>query len=81
MLARLEELAAMKRSFAFETTLASRSFRPWLLAQVQRGFRIRLVFLWLPTVEIALARVQDRVRRGGHDVPSDVVRRPYRRGL
>ncbi len=81
MLARLEELASNHQSFAFETTLATRTFRPWLTKQIERRFRVRLVFLWLPSTETALTRVQDRVRRGGHDVPADTVRRRYRRGI
>jgi predicted ABC-type ATPase len=81
MLRRMRELAKEKASFAFETTLASRTFAPWLERLVQEGYRFHLVFLWLPSVELALARVADRVRMGGHDVPELTVRRRYHSGL
>jgi predicted ABC-type ATPase len=79
MLTRLRELADQRVSFAFETTLASRSFAPWL--RDLSGYDVQLVFLWLPSAEFALDRVADRVRMGGHNVPADTVRRRYRTGL
>jgi predicted ABC-type ATPase len=81
MLARLEELTRLRVDFGFETTLASRSFAPWLRARRDEGFRVHLVFLWLPSPELALSRVAERVARGGHSVPEDVVRRRYAGGL
>ncbi|MBN2579517.1 MAG: AAA family ATPase [Pirellulales bacterium] len=81
MLARLKELGFQQRSFAFETTLASRSLAPWLAELIQTGYEFHLVFLWLPSVEFALHRVADRVRMGGHDVPAETVRRRYHAGL
>ena len=81
MLARLRELAAQRASFAFETTLASRSYAPWLRKLAVSGYTIDLVFLWLPSAEFALDRVAERVRSGGHDIPPDAVRRRYRSGL
>lgn len=81
MLARLHALARNRESFAFETTLASRSFAPWLRARRTEGYRVHLAFLSLPSIELALARVQERVRLGGHDVPETVVRRRYVAGL
>lgn len=81
MLRRLEQLAAQQRSFAFETTLASRTFAPRIARWMQTGYAFHLVFLWLPNAEFALARVRERVRVGGHDVPEGTVRRRYTRGL
>jgi len=49
MLARLKELERSRANFAFETTLASRSFAPWLRALVAGGYQFHLVFLWLPS--------------------------------
>jgi predicted ABC-type ATPase len=80
MLVRLHQLAHHHVSFAFETTLASRSFAPWLAMLVSSGYAVHLVFLWLPSVEVAVERVADRVRLGGHGVPSDVVHRRYHAG-
>ena len=81
MLARLRELARLRSSFAFETTLASRSFAPWIADLIQTGYQFHLVFLWLPNPDIAVARVAARVRDGGHDVPEETIRRRYEAGL
>jgi len=81
MLVRLRELAAQRMNFAFETTLASRSFAPWLRRLVSSGYQMHLLFLWLPDAELAVARVRDRVVKGGHDIPAADIRRRYDRGL
>jgi predicted ABC-type ATPase len=81
MLARLKELAADREDFAFETTLATRSFAPWLKSLVADGYQFHLVFLWLPSADLAVARVADRVRQGGHDVPEETIRRRYAAGI
>ena len=81
MLHRLRELARARASFAFETTLASRSFAPWLTRLREDGYRIELIFLALPSPEHAIARVRLRVSQGGHDVPEAVIRRRFVRGL
>lgn len=81
MLARLHELAAARRDFAFETTLASRSFAPWIAELRESGYQFALVFLWLPSPEIAIARVAQRVASGGHHVQSSTIRRRFDRGL
>lgn len=81
MLTRLRELARRRVNFAFETTLASRSFAPWLSKLVVSGYAFHLVFLWLPSPDLAVSRVADRVRFGGHGVPEEIIRRRYHTGL
>ena len=81
MLERLQQLAASETDFAFETTLAARSFARWLHELKGNGYRTHLLFLWLPSPEMAIARVTSRVQSGGHYVPDDVVRRRYAAGL
>jgi predicted ABC-type ATPase len=81
MLRRLKEMARNRESFAFETTLASRSFAPWIAGLVRSGYQFHLVFLWLRSADLAVERVRDRIRLGGHAVPEDVIRRRYRSGL
>jgi predicted ABC-type ATPase len=81
MLRRLDELAAAREDFAFETTLASRTFAPWIRRIRGNGYQCHLAYVWLPDVELAVTRVGMRVKSGGHHVPDDVVRRRYRRGL
>jgi len=68
-------------SFAFENTLASRMFAPWLRDLRASGYAIHFFFLCLPSADFALERVVDRVRAGGHNVPAETVRRRYRAGL
>lgn len=82
ILRRLRQLADEGKDFAFETTLASRSFAPWI-ARLRRecNYRFHLAYLWLPSPELAVSRVDERVRAGGHAVPPDDIRRRYRRGL
>lgn len=81
MLAQMRSLAGARADFAFETTLASRSFAPWLSQLRRRGYELLLVFVWLPSPELSIARVADRVRAGGHDVPEPTIRRRYARGI
>ena len=81
MLSRLHELGRQRVSFAFETTLASRSFAPWLKELKASGYTVHILFLWLPSAEFAVARVAERVRDGGHNVPHETVRRRYGKGL
>ena len=81
MLRRLRELARRRVSFAFESTLASRLLAPWIAELVQASYRFHLVFLWLRSAAVAMARVAARVRLGGHDVPAETVRRRYHKGL
>ena len=79
-LARLDSLESQRKSFAFESTLASHALVRRLRRLKERGYSVHIVYLWLPTVDLALARVAERVRTGGHDVPADTVRRRFDRG-
>lgn len=81
MLDRLRFLAHERRDFAFETTLSGRSHALWLQELRASGYAAHLAFLSLPSPELAVARVAERVRQGGHHVPENVVRRRYVAGL
>ena len=81
MLERLHSLAEQQKSFAFETTLATRSYAAWLSRLKQQGYRFHLLYLWLRSPELALHRVKERVRLGGHGIPESLVRRRYIRGV
>lgn len=81
MLARLRDLARQRSCFALETTLASRSFAPWIAELIATGYQFHLVFLGLPDPEMAVARVAARVEEGGHHVPEETIRRRYEAGL
>ena len=81
MLGRLDSLATSRESFAFETTLATRSFLPFLRRLQADGYTVGLLFFWLPSEDHALARVRVRVAEGGHDIPERVVRRRFGPGI
>ncbi|MEQ1837035.1 MAG: zeta toxin family protein [Candidatus Nitrotoga sp.] len=81
MLESITELERRGENFAFETTLSgliyARRIRRWREA----GYHVTLIFLSLPSPQMAIDRVAERVRQGGHDVPSDVIRRRFAAGL
>lgn len=81
MLKRLHDLAEQDSDFAFETTLASRFYAAWIKALRARGYEFHLIYLWLNGADLAVQRVRERVRKGGHDVPEEVVRRRYVKGV
>ncbi|MBF0213798.1 MAG: zeta toxin family protein [Magnetococcales bacterium] len=68
---------AVGRSFAFETTLSGKGYARSIPQWRAKGYHVKLIFLDLPDVETALARVAERVRQGGHDVPEETVRRRF----
>jgi predicted ABC-type ATPase len=67
--------------FAFETTLSGRTYRLVIQDAKRRGYRIHILYLWIPSVALALARIADRVAEGGHTVPETDVRRRFARTL
>ncbi|MCW5870158.1 MAG: zeta toxin family protein [Candidatus Eremiobacteraeota bacterium] len=81
MLTQLDQLRQSGKSFAFETTLATRGYARWLQQTQISGYQVYLLFLALPSPEIAVQRVALRVRSGGHGIPEDTIRRRYQRGL
>ena len=81
MLTRLKELAAAKLDFAFESTLSSRSFAPFLRQLKSQGYQVAIYYFSLTSASLALRRVKLRVAMGGHDVSEDTVRRRFGRSL
>jgi predicted ABC-type ATPase len=79
MLNRLNTLARQRVNFAFETTLASRFFCPWLKSLQSEGYKAHLIYLWLPSIDLAVERVRQRALAGGHSVPERDIRRRYER--
>jgi predicted ABC-type ATPase len=81
MIERIDALVRAQQSFAFETTCAGHRHLRLLRQCREAGYRISLLFLWLPSAEMAKERVARRVRRGGHPIPADVISRRYTSGL
>lgn len=80
MLRRLDELALEGKDFAFETTLASRSYAKRISGLQSAGYHFHLIYLWLKSPQLAVERVRTRVRSGGHDIPEATILRRYERG-
>ena len=81
VLEQTHDLAKKNLDFSFETTLSGKSYIPFLGKLRNKNYSVHLFFLWVPTVELALARIRERVADGGHDVPVGDVRRRFRRGI
>ncbi|MFH1147096.1 MAG: zeta toxin family protein [Pseudomonadota bacterium] len=81
VLEQIQLLSKRNLDFGFETTLSGRSYTRILEQLKQSGYQIHIFFLWVRSIELALARIADRVRRGGHGIPSNTVRRRFDRGL
>jgi len=81
LLARMDEAVQTGESFALETNLASRTLATRIPRWQQAGYTVSLVFVWIPSADLAVQRVAARVRSGGHDVPEATIRRRYKAGL
>ena len=81
LLDQIADCSRKKIDFSFETTLAGRGYVNIFEKMKQNGYEIHLFFLWLPNVKLALARIEDRVRKGGHNIPDHDVRRRFARGV
>ncbi|MEH2195750.1 MAG: zeta toxin family protein [Nostoc sp.] len=80
MIMRLRTLSNSGSDFAFETTLAARSFASFIIGCRAKGYTINLIYFWLQSLDLAVERVAARVASGGHSIPKDVIRRRYQQG-
>ncbi|GAA6768958.1 zeta toxin family protein [Flavobacterium johnsoniae] len=81
MLHRISELLESGQVFAFETTLATKSYKSKIALAQEKGYKVILLFFWLQDVELAIERVKTRVLEGGHNIEKDVIRRRYINGI
>jgi predicted ABC-type ATPase len=81
MLNRVNELLNNNESFAFETTLSSRSYKKKVQEAKEKGYIATLIFLWLENIDLAKERVRTRVSDGGHNIEPDVIERRYVKGI
>jgi len=81
MLRRMHELIKAKVDFVFETTLAPRTYMHLVKRAKTEGYLVTLIYLWLNSPDLAVARVKMRYENGGHDIEENVVRRRYFSGL
>lgn len=80
MIEEINRHALNGENFAFETTLSGKTYAQMIPEWQQMGYRVKLVFLQLPDVAIAIERVKYRVEQGGHNIPEKIIRRRYEKG-
>jgi len=81
MLQRIKSLITKEQDFAFETTLATKSYKNFVADAQANGYSVTLIFFYLSSQDLAVKRVETRVKEGGHDIPENVIRRRYENGL
>ena len=81
MLSRIKDLLNHNVDFAFETTLATKTYVQFIREAQAKGYFVTLVYFWLNSPELAIERVRTRVSSGGHDIPVDTIRRRYKAGI
>jgi predicted ABC-type ATPase len=81
MLKTIDELVGRKESFSIETTLSGHGYARAIPTWREMGYHVKLFFLQLPNVEMAIDRVAERVQQGGHHIPEATIRRRYDAGL
>jgi predicted ABC-type ATPase len=81
MLKRINELLENNETFAFETTLATKSYKSKVIDAQQKKYTVTLLFFWLQNVDLAIERVRTRVIEGGHNIENDVIKRRYINGI
>ncbi len=81
MLSRIRRLIAQKADFALETTLATKSYHALVQKAREEGYTVQLMYFWLQSPELALVRIAERVKNGGHNVEEHIVRRRYSMGI
>jgi predicted ABC-type ATPase len=77
MLEEIERHVRNRESFGIETTLSGNGYARLIPRWRQLGYRVELIFLALDDAEAAIARVAERVKQGGHDIPEPVIRRRF----
>ncbi|MFH7013351.1 zeta toxin family protein [Flavobacterium sp. FlaQc-52] len=81
MLNRIKDLLENNITFAFETTLATKSYRSKIALAQEKGYNVVLLFFWLQDVDLAIERVKTRVQEGGHNIETDIIKRRYINGI
>ena len=81
MLKRINELLESNQTFAFETTLATKSYKSKIVEAKKQNYNVTLLFFWLETIDLAIERVKTRVIEGGHNIETEVIKRRYSNGI
>ncbi|WP_428224563.1 zeta toxin family protein [Flavobacterium sp.] len=81
MLERIAQLIKEGKTFSLETTLSTKSYKGIFQKAINSGYQVHLLYFWLNSSDLAVKRVKARVKEGGRNIPKDVIKRRYVRGL
>ena len=81
MLNRINGLLENKENFAFETTLATKSYKSKIIKAKTKNYNVTIIFFWLENIDLAIERVKTRVLEGGHNIAIEVIKRRYMNGI
>jgi predicted ABC-type ATPase len=81
MIKRINELLEINENFAFETTLATKSYKSKVINAQRKNYTVTLLFFWLQNVDLAIERFKTRVKEGGHNIETDVIKQRYINGI
>ena len=81
LLREVRDAIQSRQTFGLETTLSGLTYARLLIKAREQAYAVKLFYLWLPSATVAILRVRERVRKGGHSVPAADIRRHYTRSL
>lgn len=81
MIEEIDRLFSRGVSFSFETTLSGMMWIKRIIKWKKAGYKVKIIFLALPDADMAVLRVAARVKQGGHEVPEEIIRRRFTKGL
>lgn len=81
MLERIDYLLHEKKDFAIETTLTTLSYKNFIIKAKKKQYQIVLIYIWLANTNLAISRVNERVKKGGHFISEEIIKRRYKKGL
>lgn len=79
VLGQIKEYSESGVDFGFETTMSGVTYLKYFKMLKEKGYKIHIFFLWIPSTQLAIARVKDRVAQGGHNVPIADIKRRFER--
>ena len=81
LLKQVDDMLHNRKDFAFESTLAGKTYVRLIKEAKALGYTVHIYYLWIPSADLAKERIKQRVKQGGHHVPSVDVDRRYPRSL
>ncbi len=75
----VKEKLNQNNSFVIETTLSGKYIKQLIKEAKQKGFKVKLIYIFLSNPEENILRVEHRTAQGGHFVPEEDIKRRYYR--